>query len=112
MQDTILLKLGELVLKGLNRHTFEEQLMSNARRRLKAYGEFKVYTRQSITYVEPKNDDCDMAGAYQAMKKVWKARSGRSRCMDSREIQGKTRSTPLMHRAQAMSSRKSLRWGL
>ena len=73
MQDTILLKLGELVLKGLNRHTFEEQLMSNARRRLKPYGEFKVYTRQSIAYVEPKNDDCDMAGAYEAMKRVFGA---------------------------------------
>ncbi len=34
MNDMILLKLGELVLKGLNRHNFEEQLMSNARRRL------------------------------------------------------------------------------
>ena len=36
MNEIILLKLGELVLKGLNRHTFEEKLMSNARRRLPA----------------------------------------------------------------------------
>ena len=79
MKEMILLKLGELVLKGLNRHFFEEQLMSNARRRLKAHGEFKVTTRQSITYVESKNGDCDMDGAFEAMKKIFGA-AGVCRC--------------------------------
>ena len=79
MKEIILLKLGELVLKGLNRHFFEEQLMANARRRLKAYGEFKVITRQSITYVEPKTEDCDMDGACRAMKTVFGA-AGVCRC--------------------------------
>ena len=73
MNDIILLKLGELVLKGLNRHNFEEKLMFNARRRLHAYGQFKVTTKQSITYVEPQNEDCDMDGAFEAMKKVFGA---------------------------------------
>ena len=79
MKEMILLKLGELVLKGLNRHYFEEQLMANARRRLKACGEFKVTTRQSITYVEPKNEDCDMDRAFEAMKKIFGA-AGVCRC--------------------------------
>ncbi len=79
MNDIILLKLGELVLKGLNRHNFEEQLMSNARRRLHTCGEFKVTTRQSITYVEPKSPDCDMDAAFEAMKKVFGA-AGVCRC--------------------------------
>ena len=79
MKEIILLKLGELVLKGLNRHFFEEQLMANARRRLKAYGEFKVITRQSITYMEPKTEDCDMDGAFRAMKTVFGA-AGVCRC--------------------------------
>ena len=35
MQELILLKLGELVLKGLNRHTFEERLCGNIRRRIR-----------------------------------------------------------------------------
>ena len=70
MNEIILLKLGELVLKGLNRRSFEEKLMSNARRRLRALGSFQVTTKQSITYVEPLNDDCDMDGAFEAMKKV------------------------------------------
>ena len=73
MNEIILLKLGELVLKGLNRRTFEEKLMSNARRRLHSYGSFQVTTKQSITYVEPQSDDCDMDGAFEAMKRVFGA---------------------------------------
>ncbi len=71
MDEIILLKLGELVLKGGNRRTFEERLMTNARRRLKPYGEFKVYTRQSTTYIEPQSADCDLEGAYQAMGRLF-----------------------------------------
>ncbi len=73
MNEIILLKLGELVLKGLNRRNFEEKLMSNAKRRLHTYGSFQVTTKQSITYVEPLSDECDMDGAFEAMKKVFGA---------------------------------------
>jgi len=73
MNEIILLKLGELVLKGQNRRSFEEKLMFNAKHRLHRYGSFQVYTRQSITYVEPMNEACDMDGAYEAMKQVFGA---------------------------------------
>ena len=71
MNEMILLKLGELVLKGLNRRSFEDKLIANARRRLNAYGKFKVYTKQSTMYVEPQNDDCDIEAAFAAMKQVF-----------------------------------------
>ena len=71
MNEIILLKLGELVLKGLNRRSFEEKLMSNIRRRLTKYGKFKVYTRQSTTYVEPMEDTCDIDGAWEALSCVF-----------------------------------------
>ena len=71
MNEMILLKLGELVLKGLNRRSFEDKLQANIHRRLNNLGQFRVYTRQSTTYVEPMNDDCDMDGAWEAMKKVF-----------------------------------------
>ena len=45
--EIILLKLGEVVLKGLNRRSFEDKLLSNVRRRLKNCGSFQVYLRQS-----------------------------------------------------------------
>ena len=71
MNEMILLKLGEMVLKGLNRRSFEDKLQANIHRRLNNLGQFRVYTRQSTTYVEPKNEDCDMDAAFEAMKKVF-----------------------------------------
>lgn len=71
MKETILLKLGEIVLKGANRRSFEEKLMHNARRRLKPFGKFNIYTRQSTTYVEPLDESCDMDGAYAAMEHLF-----------------------------------------
>ena len=71
MNEMILIKLGELVLKGLNRRSFEDKLQANIHRRLHPFGQFRVYTRQSTTYVEPKDDTCDVHGAYEALKKVF-----------------------------------------
>ena len=71
MNEIILLKLGEVVLKGLNRHTFEDKLMSNIRRRLQHCGKFHVYSKQSTIYVEPQEDGCDMDAAYAACKQVF-----------------------------------------
>ncbi|MGN1001345.1 MAG: tRNA uracil 4-sulfurtransferase ThiI [Oscillospiraceae bacterium] len=71
MNDMILLKQGEIVLKGLNRKNFEQKLISNVVRRLKPYGDFKVYALQSTVYVEPKNEACDMDGAFEAMRTVF-----------------------------------------
>ena len=71
MHEIILCKLGEIVLKGLNRHSFEMKLMSNIRRRTQRYGKFKIYSRQSTIYVEPAEDTCDLDAAYDACKKVF-----------------------------------------
>ena len=71
MREIMLLKQGEMVLKGLNRRGFEEKLMGNAKRRLKKYGQFKIYTRQSATYVEPMNEDCDFEGAWESMCRLF-----------------------------------------
>ena len=45
MNEILLLKLGEVVLKGLNRRSFEDKLTSNIRRRLVHYGSFRVYSK-------------------------------------------------------------------
>ena len=71
MHEIILCKLGEVVLKGLNRHSFEMKLMSNIRRRTQRYGKFKIYSRQSTIYVEPAEETCDLDAAYDACKKVF-----------------------------------------
>ncbi len=71
MQEIILCKLGEVVLKGLNRRHFEQKLIGNIRRRIAAFGKFTVYSKQSTIYVEPQDDTCNMIGAYDACKKVF-----------------------------------------
>ena len=71
MQDIILLKQGEIVLKGLNKKYFEQKIISNVKRRLRSLGEFDVSCTQSTIYVEPKSDDIDMDETQQAMTKVF-----------------------------------------
>ncbi len=70
-QEIILCKLGELVLKGLNRRSFEDKLMANIRRRLTNCGNFHIYSKQSTIYIEPQDDTCDLDAAYKASKQVF-----------------------------------------
>ena len=71
MNDLILLKEGEVVLKGLNRRSFEDKLVENIRRRLRPCGEFTVTLQQSVICVEPRNDEADMDAAFEAMRQVF-----------------------------------------
>ena len=71
MNEIILCKLGEVVLKGLNRRSFEMKLMSNIRRRTARFGKFRIYSKQSTIYVEPAEETCDLSGAYAACKQVF-----------------------------------------
>ena len=71
MNDIILLKLGEIILKGLNRRYFEQKLMANVRRRLAPIGKFRVYCIQSTVYVEAQESDADIDAAIEALTKVF-----------------------------------------
>ena len=70
-QEMFLLKMGEIVLKGLNRKSFEQRLMGNLQRRLHPFGKFRAYARQSTIYVEPLNELCDLDGAWEGLKQVF-----------------------------------------
>jgi len=72
MNDIILFKQGEIVLKGLNRREFENKLLSNIRRRLEPFGKFKIYALQSTIYAEPQ-EGCDMDAALDAGKTIFGA---------------------------------------
>ena len=71
MNDIILLKLGEIVLKGLNRRSFEQKLMNNIKFRLQKIGSFRSYLMQSTVYIEPADEFADMDAAFEAMTKVF-----------------------------------------
>ena len=47
MREIILIKNGELVLKGLNRNTFEDILIKNMKKALAEIGEFTFKKSQS-----------------------------------------------------------------
>jgi len=69
--EIILIKNGELALKGLNRGTFEDVLLKNLRHRLKAIGQFKLRKSQSTIYVEPLDEWADMDEAGRCVSRVF-----------------------------------------
>ncbi len=71
MKEIILIKNGELALKGLNRSTFEAVLIKNMRRRLSALGEFDIKKSQSTITIEPKSEDINMQQAVEILSKVF-----------------------------------------
>jgi thiamine biosynthesis protein ThiI len=71
MNDMILLKQGEMVLKGLNKRAFETRLIANIKKALTPCGVFDVYAMQSAVYAEPQSPDCDMDAAFDACRAVF-----------------------------------------
>lgn len=71
MNQIIICYLGEMALKGMNKSTFEAQLMKTIRRRVKRVGNFKVYKAQSTVYIEALNEDSDVDAAYEMVQKVF-----------------------------------------
>lgn len=71
MREIILAKFGEIVLKGLNRSSFEDMLQKNVRRRLRSIGEFEYRRAQSTLYIIPKDDNVDMNAALDAVRKIF-----------------------------------------
>ena len=60
MKEVLLLKCGEIVLKGLNRKTFEDRLLKNLKRRMAHVADCEISMRQSVVYVEiPDDADAD-----------------------------------------------------
>ena len=70
MNDIILFKQGEIILKGLNKREFERKLIVNIKRRLEPFGDFNIYAMQSTVYAEPRGE-CDMDAAFEAAKTVF-----------------------------------------
>lgn len=71
MKEIILVKNGELALKGLNRSTFEDILVKNIRRRLHDLGKFSYQKSQSTIMIEPLDDNIDLEEAAERLSKVF-----------------------------------------
>lgn len=69
--DLILLKYGEIALKGLNKPLFERKLLDNIKSRLDKVGKFSVRRAQSTVYVEPLDELADMQEALKVLEKIF-----------------------------------------
>ena len=65
----ILIKCGEIVLKGLNRHRFEETLMKNIKHRMRDLGKVRLRCAQSTIYLE--SDEADIDVMFERLKYVF-----------------------------------------
>lgn len=59
MDQVLIIRYGEISLKGNNRHYFEDKLVGNLRRRLHQYPNIYIYKRDSRIYIEPHGADID-----------------------------------------------------
>ena len=72
MKKIILAKYGEMVLKGQNKRTFEDKLMSNIRASLKNIdGEYSLNWMQSTIYIEPQTSEFDINEAFEKIRRVF-----------------------------------------
>ena len=70
-EEVILVKLGEIVLKGLNRSRFENILMKNISRRLEPLGNFSIRSAQSTVYIEPLDAAADFEAAVDQVSRIF-----------------------------------------
>ncbi|HIW73711.1 MAG TPA: tRNA 4-thiouridine(8) synthase ThiI [Firmicutes bacterium] len=85
-REILLIKTGELALKGLNRGTFEAILMKNLRHRLRPIGPCVLRKAQSAIYVEPQSPSFDMDEACERVAKVFGIAAYSRACVVSKEI--------------------------
>lgn len=70
MKKVILLRCGEIMLKGLNRSYFESKLVNNIKKSLYGLGEAQVLKSQGRVYIEPCEDDYEFDTALERLSKV------------------------------------------
>jgi len=71
MKEVILIKYGEMALKGQNKYSFEDVLFKQIKRRLNPLGKFEYSSAQSTIYVDPQEDGIDLNEAIARLQKVF-----------------------------------------
>lgn len=71
MKEIVLVKYGEMALKGLNKKSFEDMLIKNIKRRLKPLGKFQLTSAQSTTYITPLDEDIDLNEVVEVVGKIF-----------------------------------------
>lgn len=71
MKKVILVRYGEIALKGLNRPVFEDRLIKNIKKALYGFGKIAVIKSQSRIYIEPEEDTYDFIAALERLTRVF-----------------------------------------
>ncbi len=71
MKEIILIKLGEIVLKGLNRRQFEDRLIKNIKKTIKPLGSFEIKSSQSTISVIPQDEFVDLDDVCERVSKIF-----------------------------------------
>lgn len=71
MERVLLVRYGEIILKGLNRPIFEDALVRNIHHRLRNEGEYKIYKSQATIYIEPKEGDDQTNRIHEKLKRIF-----------------------------------------
>lgn len=87
MKEVIIIKLGEIVLKGLNRKSFEDRLIKNIKHRLHRVGPCKVKNSQSIITVTPIFDDVDIDEAADCIAHIFGIAAFSRACAAEKDIE-------------------------
>lgn len=86
MKEILLIKNGEIALKGQNRHSFEDALLKNLRRRLKPLGKVQIVKAQSTMVIEPLDEAFDFEEAVQRVQKVFGVSAFSRACVAQKEV--------------------------
>ena len=71
MMKVILVRYGEIILKGLNRPVFEEKLINNIKKSIISLGKVNIIRSQARIYIEPVSDDYNYDEAIDKLIKVF-----------------------------------------
>ncbi len=108
MKEIILIKLGEIVLKGLNRKNFEDALMRNLKRRLAKIGDFHVQIAQSTISISPVHDDTDFDEVEDCVSKVFGIAAFSRACVTEKDID-KIKQTAVEYLADTFDTPKTFK---
>ncbi len=67
----VLVRYGEIILKGYNRPVFEDALIKNIRRAIKDDGEVNITKAQATIYIEPLESEAQTDSIVEKLKKVF-----------------------------------------
>ena len=108
MKEIVLIKLGEMVLKGLNRRTFEDVLLKNIKYRLRGLGKFEIKIAQSTIYINPLTEDTDLDDVCERIGEVFGIVTYSRACVCEKDFDDILSKAPI-YAADALSDAKTFK---